>query len=301
MPVTGQGSSRADNEFISGLLTEEVIIQNHVVISAPEAADYLLIGRIDIFKDEDEVLENENENEDETLLYVLKIQLQDNRTKIILVEQDIFYYTLEDISSVFDIVMMNIFSHPLEKEKIEDSWRNKWLYAKGAAAWTPRVYKGQYMSTHYANFGISFAAECQFLNFMSAELGVEITPDWILNEPFYDDRYLDLVLSIPILIKYIIKPSTYFMLEPYTGIQFNASLFGNAIPPLFSWLIGFQYGVKAGRGVFFVEPRVALDLGRSSLYIPRLGIDTDAYRRFSIYLGFGYKYGFFTRGQEDNK
>ena len=46
--VTGQGSSRADNEFITGLLTEEVIRQNYVVISSDDAADFVLTGNISI-------------------------------------------------------------------------------------------------------------------------------------------------------------------------------------------------------------------------------------------------------------
>ena len=52
---------------------------------------------------------------------------------------------------------------------------------------------------------------------------------------------------------------------------------------------------KAGKGAVFVEPRVAVDIGSSDLYIPRYGIETDAYRRLVIYLGVGYKHGFFTR------
>ena len=311
MPVTGQGSSRADNDFISGLLADEVTLQNYFVTHSPDTAGYLLIATIGTADlededEEDEIIEDEidieieDEEEEETPpLYFLTIQLQDNKTKIVLVEQDLFYQKMEDIRAVLHIVMRNIFSQPLEIEVIrEDDWRNKYIYARGAAIWTPRIYKGEYTSTHYVNFGASFSAEYQFLNFMSAELGFELSPDWIINQFFTDDRYLDLILSIPVLIKYTFKPTDYFMLQPYTGIQFNVSLFQNAIPPVCTWLIGFQYGVKAGPGVFFIEPRVGIDLGRSSLYIQPMGIDTDAYKRTTIYIGFGYKYGFLTRGQE---
>jgi hypothetical protein len=326
VPITGEGS-REDRAFILGLLAEEAKARNYVTISSPQAADYLLIGTVAPY------IEAGNKNfsewdysEDEAAggilsgweadrteaggweidgweydgpgsgMYVFTVKLQDNVTKRILAEQDLIYRSLEDFVPVLPVVMSNIFSYPLVKPgEGEDAWRDKWLYAKAAAAWNPRVYYGQRESTYYLNFGGSIGAEFQFLDFMSTELNIEIAPDWILNTPTYQDKYLDLIMEIPLIIKYIFKPSRYFMIEPYAGIQFNISLFTNAIPPACSWLLGLQYGVKAGKGVIFVEPRIAGDIGSSSLNIPRIGIEIDAYRRFSIYLGIGYKYGFFTR------
>jgi len=311
LPVTGEGSSQQDNAFIAGILAEEVKTRGYIPVSSARVADYLLIGTLAPYVEPKSEGESEWEtdggadaggwapDEPRSGMYVFTAKLQENHAKRILAEQDLIYRSLEDFVQVFPIVMNNIFSHPLVMPgKDEDAWRNMWLYARAAAVWTPRVYYGELQSTYYLNFGGSIGAEFQFLDYMSAELNIEMAPDWIINTPMHEDKYLDLIMNIPLIIKYIAKPSRHFMIEPYTGIQFNISFFSVAIPPVCSWLLGLQYGVKAGEGVVFVEPRIAADIGNSSLNVPRIGIETDAYRRFTIYLGAGYKYGFYTRNKK---
>ena len=328
-PVTGEGIEQNDGVFIEKLLEEEVKLRDYVAVSSSQAADFLLIGTIVPYYGDfaagmegwepgslgnaaregeggiasgweaDSGWESqafEPSGTEAPLLYLFHVQLQDAQSNIILVEQDLIYGSMDDFILVFPIVMNNIFSQPLLKfSDPDDSWRNKWLYVKASAIWTPRVYLGLEPSTYYNNFGGGLGAELHFLNFMSAEMNIEIAPDWIRYDRKLDDRYLDLVMEIPLLIKFVFKPSWYFMLEPYAGVQFNISLFRNTVPPLFSWLIGMQYGVKVGKGVIFVEPRFAMDIGRSGLNVPRAGLATNAYRRLIIYLGIGYKFGFFSR------
>jgi len=61
-------------------------------------------------------------------------------------------------------------------------------------------------------------------------------------------------------------------------------------------LAGFQYGIKLGPGVLFIDPRFSIDMGKSSLNVdPAYGINELSFQRYIIHLGIGYKLGFFTK------
>jgi hypothetical protein len=118
-------------------------------------------------------------------------------------------------------------------------------------------------------------------------------------------------LEIPLALKLILKPANNFLIEPYTGIHFNIPLkytvkyeitSENEIidfdfhVPLCSWMIGFTYGIKAGPGIIYFDPRFSMDIGKSSINIT---FDSDLvntlyhqpYQRSIIHIGIGYRIG----------
>jgi hypothetical protein len=242
-------------------------------------------------------------------MYVLHLALLDNRTGQTLINRDLFYADPDEID---DLIMLQfnrvsdapevvpetvIFTQYVPEyitvsENIReepDNWRDKEWYFGACAFWAPRVYQAEASSTYYVNFGFGLFAEYHFLG-LSAGTGVELAPDWIAVTSAANDSYRDLVLEIPLLIKYILKPSKYFMLVPYAGINLNLALYGETRPPLLAWRLGFQYGVKAGPGVLIIDPWFSMDFGRSRLGEEK-GDDTIRYQRYMMHIGLGYKYG----------
>jgi len=99
------------------------------------------------------------------------------------------------------------------------------------------------------------------------------------------------LLEIPLLLKGVIKPSSWFMIEPYVGVQLNIPFDSNTYKPSgVSVLGGLQYGVKAGPGALFVDARFAWDIGDSRVEATP-GRDPLTFQRISIHLGLGYKFG----------
>jgi len=99
----------------------------------------------------------------------------------------------------------------------------------------------------------------------------------------------DLQLEIPISFRYVLRPSTHFMLQPYAGLIFNFALYGTIKPPPVSWMIGFQYGVKAGPGIFFIDPRFSMDITQARLNELYGRVE---FNRIKMYIGAGYKISF---------
>jgi hypothetical protein len=108
------------------------------------------------------------------------------------------------------------------------------------------------------------------------------------------------VPTIGIQIKFPLKPSKHFMLEPYAAIDFPQNT-GGGIKEFALLGIGggFQFGVKGGEmGAFFVDANFMYNIGNIHI------IETDRVGRNAFWnrwvLGFslGYKIGFFNRNKE---
>jgi hypothetical protein len=129
---------------------------------------------------------------------------------------------------------------------------------------------------------------------LSLGAGFEYASDLIRVSPNAGENYGNMLLEIPVFVKFVFKPGGYVIVEPYTGIQFNIPFDKTILPPLMSWLIGLHYGVKTGPGILFIDPRITFDIGKS-------GMDPDSpfkdisFQRNIIHLGIGYKFGFFTK------
>jgi hypothetical protein len=276
-PVVGSGSRAEDNTLFYKQLVFEVTDQKFNLAKTQSGADYSLVGTLAPY------MEPSGDRQ-----YVFHLELRDNSSGRITVEGDMLYKIADDSYHLFPILVSTLLYTIPEGTGINDDWRNQMLYLGGSAFWNPTLYvRDGNISPNLVNFGLGVSAEYHFLNYMSLEAGVEGTLDWVkLEYSNRIDNYRNLMIQVPLLLKLVFKPSTYFMIEPYVGGQFNFGLFKNTEPYLFSGLVGFQYGVKAGSGVFFVDLRAALDLGRSGL------INTKAtFARGFGHLSLGYKYG----------
>ena len=176
-----------------------------------------------------------------------------------------------------------------QTDKPGGDWRDSWLFLGLTAAWNPRIYMGEGPAFNLINPNIGFYPELQVLDSVSLETGFGLTPEWITVSE--DDDFRDLMLEIPLLLKIVLKPSEHFLLEPYSGVAFNFSLFQLTKPSPVSWVAGYQHGVRAGQGAFFFDFRFSMDLGKSSF----VKYPDITYQRYGVSFGIGYKYGLFPK------
>jgi hypothetical protein len=280
--ITGVGSDSGDNAHFFKQLIFELTVQNLGITQTLKDADYSLIGTLVPNKGNKDWLSGRDQ-------YSFRLELQDNKTGKIIADGELIYETPEDLNNLFPS-MVNTLISTIPEKGIENEWRNKLLYLGGAFFWTPRIYGGDNKSTHFVNFGGGVYAEYHFLDIMSAEAGFELAADWVAVSANTVSNNRNLLLEIPVLVKFTIKPESYFMLEPYIGVHVNVPFYTTTKPPLFSALAGFQYGVKAGKGVVFIDPRFSIDIGKSSVEaLP--GVRAPSFQRYIIHFGIGYKHG----------
>jgi hypothetical protein len=279
--VTGTGSNPDDNYLFYRLLLNELAEQNYIAAKAQNRADYSLIAAL--FPDADEYGEPVSDQ------FFFHLELMDNKTGNVTVDGQLVYEIPSDVIHLFPVLVYTLLSTiPRNTDNQNDEWRNMLLYAGGSAFWNPRVYIGDAQSAFFFIFCGGLFAEFHFINFMSVELGLGAAIDWV--SAYKNEDYRNLLLEIPLLVKFAIKPGTHLMLEPYAGIRYNFPFFDTTATPMFSCLAGFQYGVRVGQGVLIIDPRFSFDIGESSLEAS--SGDTLDFQRYAIYIGVGYKYGF---------
>ncbi|MCL2764625.1 MAG: hypothetical protein FWD40_05030 [Treponema sp.] len=216
---------------------------------------------------------------------IFELELVEVSSLEVLGKQHIIYRNTDaSVRDLLTIIVYNMLSGIPDIQKTAD-WRDKWLFLEASALWVPSLYSGNYQSLNWVNFGLRFAAEYHFLNFMSVDSGVQFVQDWVVISAARDVEYRDLILQIPLALKFVLKPFDHFMLEPYGGIALNLSLLEMTQPSLFSWFLGFQFGVRAGPGIIVIDPRFNMDFFNS------VTSDGFEYKRFSIQFGIGYKFG----------
>jgi len=181
---------------------------------------------------------------------------------------------------------------PVQPVTPEAEWRDSLLFIGASALWTPRIYVADYLSTHLMNFGLGFFAEYRFIESVAVEMGMEFAQDAV-RVIDGGEVFENVMLEIPLLLKLVLKPGDIFLLEPYSGIYFNVPVLHRTKPPLASWVIGYQHGVKAGPGALLFDFRFSMDLGLSRVE------DENApeYRRYRVSFGVGYKYGVLPKKQ----
>jgi hypothetical protein len=191
-------------------------------------------------------------------------------------------------------------------------WRNKWIYIRASLDYPITFYAnpdpayiyvaGQ--STDYTVLdhkvlpflGTTIGLEFQFLNWMSVE------GDFRIN--FGDPLSNALIPSADVALKFPIKPSRHFMLEPYGVVSFpTATATETTKFPRLGAGGGIQFGVKGGdMGAFFVDVNYIYYLGgvTTKNKDPRKTIPSDInWNRFSVGLAVGYKVGFVNRNRND--
>jgi len=287
-PVTGKGSKPQDNSFFYNQLVYELTDQKISMVKTHRDADYSLIGTVAPY------LGGAGQ-------FVFHLILQDNATNEITVEGELLYEVPDDTNELFSVLVTSLlYTIPGEPVRAY-GWRDNWLYLGLAATWSPRVYLGtstNLTTTPYIPLyplpGLS--AEFHFLNFMSFEAGVEMAGDTVKRKD--NKSYNNLLLEVPLSVKFVFKPGSNLMLEPYLGANLTFPFFKGdwrtSYPLPLSGLLGFQTGVKAGPGAVFFDIRFAMDISStSSVGLPIS--NKDYFQRVIIHLGVGYKYGLFQR------
>jgi len=305
-PVTGTGSRPGDNEYITNQLIEHLENLNYLPVRSQRNAAFTLHATIARQNSEGQSGGGGAIPLHMSRTYVLNIDLTDNKTGANVIKQNLFYSEPEEIPN---LLMLNFNLVPFASEYTEtkkapadkpedlEEWRSKQWYLSTGFFWTPRVYEGKYESTYYVNFGYGIWTEYHFLKFattkktkffeyLSLGTGLELVPDWVAVR--VKESYHDLLLEIPLLINVVLKPSGYFMLVPYAGINFNIPLYRETIPSLAAWRLGFQYGIKVGPGIMVVDPWFSMDFGKSSIS----SNSRVTYQRYMMHIGVKYKYGF---------
>jgi hypothetical protein len=306
-PVTG-GTTEQQN-FFSENFKLELTGANYAVADNQKSADYSI--NLNITQE----VEDGEDGVAEEILNILNISLIDNKDSHEILQ---FSWAFASLEAMYEwnlhLIYQAMANVPLTKITAvpeTDHWRNKWIYAAGYGGLD--LIFGFYDSGNNVSFQnreytfylgplFGLGMELQFLNFMSAELGVFGSPYEV------DADHTAVMFGMPLLVKFPLKPSKHFMLEPYAGIQFNTSAQGSIIPPLSSWIAGFQYGIKAGeRGVIILDIRAVGDIGATKLHPPAAapsapgtanpktyaGID-----RFQLQILAGYKVGFYNRSKD---
>ena len=280
------GERQADGIFFYQQLTYQVIALNHNLVRTQRNSDYTLRGFIS-----PEPSQRAAEDQDSTQAqqnHILFIEMANSATNEVIAQQYIVYAALDaGIEDMVSTVVFNMLSG-IPNFRQTDGWRENWLFVEGSALWSPRIYQGEYESINWFNFGLRIAADYHFTGFLSAELGIQFVQDWVVIAADHETEYRDLILEIPVALKYVIKPSHFYMLQPYAGISLNYSTIGQTKPSLFSWFTGFQVGLNAGPGMVVIDPRLSIDI-RNSI------VGETPFHRYMIHIGIGYKHGFFPK------
>jgi len=292
-PVAGNGSQSDDNNFFYRQVVQEITNQDFSVAKTQKGANFSLIGKLDRY--------TLGEGQ-----FAFRLELRDNKTGELCVEGGLLYETPEDskqqlsflvASLLYTIPIDTVPEKPEEEMVFDDEWRNKWVYLGLAATWKPRMYVSTETGLLYLGYPWpALSAEFHLFNFLSFETGLEMEGDYFsINN---NNLYTNVVIEIPAMLKFVIKPGSSLMLEPYLGAYFNFPLYdlpGSTVPPKYTGLVGFQYGVKVFSGVLFFDARFAMDFPFMSSVVARNGDRVPDYQRYVLRLGLGYKYGLFQR------
>ena len=303
-PITGTGR-QGDASFFYNRLTNEVVIQYYSLVRTSRDSDFMLRGIIEpsininvshaLYEKEIlralEIVNDYNRNLQNPEEYIFLLELTDSATDKIIAAQSLVYNTRNDASvgNLVSVMVYNLLSSIPEINEI-NNWRNKWLFLGLSGMWAPRIYTGEEQSVNWVNFGLGFQAEFHFLNFMSMNLELQFVRDCVVVSRISREEHTDLMLEIPVSLKFVIKPLNYLILEPYGGISYNISLMGTTQPSPLSWFAGFQFGIKAGPGIITIDPRFSMDIFKSIIVQNQI-----EYNRDMIQIAVGYKFGFFSR------
>jgi hypothetical protein len=268
-------------------ITAEIIMQYRSLGKARVLSDYVITGKVMPLEEVEITMPPDTEGD----RYVLFVELFDNSINETIGEQYITYEIPDaNTEEALSVVLYNLLSaipDVIELYGEEDNWRNKFVYLDLSFLWTPQVYSATFQSVYISSVGIEVKTSFHVLDFLSIRVGAELVPEWVVIYASESNYTQDIIIDFPVAVAYVLRPMQNIMLEPYLGAKFNLSLQKVTHPYPFSWLAGIELGLRAGYGILTVDPRFAMDFGRS--YI----VDApQEYWRYTIHLGVGYKIGF---------
>jgi hypothetical protein len=214
-------------------------------------------------------------------------------------------------------VPLTKFSGDYEPPELEpDHWRNKWIYLHAAFSYpimsyklkpegllgNAAIYNDDEPEVRYSQIdhkvravpGVTFGLEFQFLNWMSAELVFDMT--------FGDPMSYSFIPGIGAQLKFPIKPSDRFMLEPYLAVNSRLNTSDTyAQYPFFGAGGGFQFGEKGGSmGAFVIDANFIYSIGELITYNTNKNFPKPSqihWDCWTVGLSIGYKVGFLNRNE----
>jgi len=283
LPVTGEGRS-GDSNFFYQQLTYEVIFQRYSIVRASRGSDYILRGVI------------APEPAADSRNFIFYLEMIESASDKVIAQQNITYTAIDSNALPLISTMVHNMLSTIPLVRGPDDWRYNYLYVGASAFWLPRLYFGESgnQSINWMNIGLGFSAEFHFLDFLAAGTGFQFSQDWVILSSTDEStvEFRDLIIDIPVMLKFAFRPGD-IILAPYTGISLNFSVMQITQPSVLSWIIGLQFGFKAGPGALTIDPRVSIDLFPSSLKpSPK---ETFLYNRYTIQVGIGYQFAFIPR------
>jgi hypothetical protein len=316
-PVTGGVPEQ--QAFFADNFKMELMGANYAVVDNQNDSDYTMT--LTITQDVDDNYEDESgTGQVERIINVLTVSLQDSKDGREILQ---FSWAFENLEEMYEwnlhLIYQAMANIPLTKiTGVPDTnhWRNKWLYIRASFDYPITFYanpdpSGKYSTAKeddtrysYTAFdhvvrpfpGFTAGLEFQFLNWMSIE------GDFQIN--FGDPFSTAFIPAINIELKFPLKPSRHFMIEPYGAVNLPTTTATDTIQfPLLGVGGGIQLGVKGGSmGAFFVDINYIYYLDKvitKNNDLDKPNPATVSWTRFSVGLGIGYKIGFFNRNKED--
>jgi hypothetical protein len=316
-PVTGGVPEQ--QMFFAENFKMELLGANYAVVDNQADSDYSM--NLAITQDLEDSYEDEYGGMSvQEIVNILTVSLMDSKDGREVLQFSWAFETLEEMYEWnLHLIYQAMANVPLTKlSDVADTshWRNKWLYVRAsfdypitfyaypdpAAIWknptSPNDTRNYTRLDHQVRPfpGFTGGIEFQFLNWMSVE------GDFQIN--FGDPIAHTFIPSIQVELKFPLKPSRHFMIEPYGAVGFPTNTSAETLE--FPW-VGFgggvQLGVRGGSmGAFFVDVNFiyyATKVKTRNTDVDKPEPYSTAWHRFVVGLGVGYKIGFMNRNKSD--
>jgi hypothetical protein len=261
-PITGTGSAPEDKEHITSMLNNEIRARNCALLDSPYGTDFILYGMLGPYYEgyEDWYLKSTSSGtttysynaliqETANQLYVLQLMLRDTKTNDTLVQQILYYASMDEVYNFFPLLIHNLFAHifgtPVYTtaqaapgtpyDASIDNWRNKWLYLRTSVDFPITyyqlkedgliagigVYDGDFKNpTRVSPLdnqvvllpSLTVGLEVQFLNWLSIEPKFQVGLDHMNETDFF---YMAASLEVKVPLKFLRN----IMLEPYGAVS----------------------------------------------------------------------------------
>jgi hypothetical protein len=301
----------------------ELVGANYAVVDSQAGSDYTMNLSItqeveDSYEDESGVMQAGQ------IINVLTVALLDSLDGREILQFSWAFETLEEMYEwnlhLIYQAMANVPFTKLTAVPDSNHWRDKWLYIRASFDYPITFYaypdpvaveafpptnprEGEKIAHQILDHkvlpypGFTLGLEFQFLNWMSVEGDFKLS--------FGDPLSHTLIPAIDVQLKFPLKPSRHFMIEPYGIASFPTTTASETLQfPRLGLGGGAQLGVKGGSmGALFVDVNYVHYLEHVVTENPYKkdypATETITWQRFSIGLGIGYKIGFFNRNKDE--
>ncbi|MDR0494750.1 MAG: hypothetical protein LBG95_03885 [Treponema sp.] len=346
-PITGISINLRDNERFARMLINEIRARRCSLIETPHEADFILSGTVGYYYEDDygDVDIKDKYGPPETVysynsatsnfgenVYLFQLTLRNVKTYKMILQQNLYYTSLDDVDNFFPLLVYNLFSYisdayafnfnlamQNQSQKPED-WKNKWLYLRVSFDFPITYYKlkgdglidGTLVYDGDIDNPTAFSpVDNKIVGLPAATAGLELQfLDWCSIEPKFlvgweklnNANFANLAAGVD--IRFPVKLIRNVILEPYVSVLFpiptsaSKKVFDSF--PVAAAGGGFQLGLKGGKsGVVFIDANYMYSIGDAVMENPYGSLYPNPsvihHQRSVIGLGIGYKFGFIGR------